>query len=241
MEVMLDTSQFEFAAGNAVRPVLLQDASLPDLPGILGSCTMLAFDKRLFIACTRHQIGVRFGQEDQIKMSASPLFVSHTSSGILENIPVTKCLFSTASHEEEHADVLLFETTTAMAKQTSELRHFYPLSTFWKGERLHSLAIGCPSAKRILEYEPLRVEFVTEAFACSFDQSFKSASQFVRRFEFAQLPSRNLDGFSGGAVFSAVKTSTGIQHIFDGIITRAGEGSIYVVDSGFVFGLALRS
>jgi hypothetical protein len=241
MKAILDTTQFEFAAGNAVRPVLFQTKELPEYPGILGSCTMLALNNRFFIACTRHQLSIEHGKEDRIESSASPLFVSHTNSGCLANIPVEKCFFSTSSTEEEHADILLFETSIARATEALELCRFFPLSTFWTGPRLHSLAIGCPTESRSLEYEPFRVVFITEAITCNIDQSFNSACKFVKRFEFYQFLDRNLDGISGGAVFSAIQTSTGIQHIFDGVITRAANGSIYVVDSSFIYGLALRS
>jgi hypothetical protein len=43
-----------------------------------------------------------------------------------------------------------------------------------------------------------------------------------------------MDGFSGGSTFSMIGEVGSFEVVFDGIIVRAGNGSLYVVDADFL-------
>jgi hypothetical protein len=227
---------FEFPALSAVRPAMMIDQSMPEFPGLRGSCTLLTINKKYYVVCTGHQFG--FHSNGQLNQDSifEPLFVSHHGDNSLNFIAVRACYIATDGGNEEYHDILIFET-----KSTDEIKNFFPLENFRSDQRLQSLMIGCPLTHCAITCDPISVSFTTQGVVCTLDHEFESNSRFLKRFTFDHNVAENPNGFSGGAVFSLFEDGVGRASVcFDGIVTRAGNGNAYVVDANFLFGLASR-
>ena len=231
---------YRFPALEAVRPVMLQNKSSPEYPGVLGSCTMMEFSEKYFIACTRHQLEISQGSEIELNRKSSPLFMTRYVGSQLINIPVVACYFATDLGEEEYHDILLFSVEREKANELGESQYFFPLSALSNSTKGQSLLVGCPSSKQTVNYEPLDITFTTQAVVCRLDQEYHTSSKYLKRYIYDPQKATELDGFSGGAVFSTGLTEGENGTALDGIVTRAGNGFVHVVDANFLIGLAAK-
>jgi hypothetical protein len=219
---------------NSIRPVVLQYKNYPDLIRVVGSCTMIRRNAKNFIVCTRHQLEVEVGAESKLNDSCSPLFISHTNSGELRSIPVESCVFATDPEIQELHDILIFKVIEDNLDNLEERSSFYPIEKLPVGNLLGSFFVGCPSKLLEISYNPLDVLFKTAVYVCA--HNAEAVSQVIHFDQYSYDPTKtiSLDGFSGGAVFSAYETSAGPQVFFSGIITRGGNGFVYVIDANYV-------
>jgi hypothetical protein len=219
---------------NSIRPVVLQDKNYPDFIGVVGSCTMVRRNAKNFIVCTRHQLEVEVGAEGKINDSCSPLFISHTTSGELRSIPVESCVVATDPEIQELHDILIFKVIDEHLDNLEERSWFYPIEELPVGNLLGSFFVGYPSELIEISYEPLNVLFKTLVYDCAHGVETVSTEKHFNRYSYDPKKTVNLDGFSGGAVFSAYETSAGPQVFLSGIITRGGNGFVYVIDANYV-------
>jgi hypothetical protein len=219
---------------NSIRPVVLQDKKYPEYIGVVGASTMISRNAKCFIVCTRHQLSLTAGAEGKLSNYSSPLFISHTNSGQLRSIPVESCLFATDPVIQELHDILIFRAVDEYIDSLEERPWFYPLNELPVGNRLGSFFIGCPSASLEISYDPLDVLFKTVLYACDHEVAAVSQEKHLDKYSYALEKAISLDGFSGGAVFSAHETPSGPKVFLSGIITRGGNGSIYAIDANYV-------
>lgn len=215
---------------NSIRPVVLQDKNHPDYIGVVGSSTMIRRNAKNYVVCTRHQLTLSVGTENKLNDSSSPLFISHTDSGELRSIPVESCVFATDPERQELHDILVFK----VAEEHLDSLWFYPLVELPTGNRLGSFFIGCPSELLEISYEPLNVLFRTVVYVCAHDAEAVLQEKHFNRYSYDPKKAINLDGFSGGAMFSGYETSDGPQVFLSGIITRGGNGFVHVIDANYV-------
>jgi hypothetical protein len=232
---------YEFPALTAVRPLMLVNQSAPDYPGLRGSSTLLTINSKYFIACTGHQFGLAVGDEAINSAGLSPLFVSHREDKSLEVFALQSCHIATDGGHDEYHDIRIFEADDKTVIALNEATDFFQLERFENERRTQSLMIGCPQQYCSMTYDPISVSFATQGVVCEFDQEFNSNSRFLRRFKYVPGGAANVDGFSGGAIFSLFEGGAEMAKVrFDGIVTRAGNGFVYVVDANFLLGLARR-
>ena len=229
----------EKLAAQSVRLVTLEDKDHPEYLGYRGSCTLVKNGTDNFIACTRHQLGLEVGQSPDVKTLRTLRFVSQTDSDILKNIPTDNCLFVENNEDEEYHDILLFHVPNDHPTFLPERPNFFPLQNFSLVERQASWIVGCPTDKMLVKYEPQSVHIVTHMFDCAFNVSFKSNAQHFKQVTYDKNKS-NMDGFSGGAVFSFFDGENGWEIVFDGIIVRAGNGVAHIVDASFILQAAKK-
>ena len=84
-----------------------------------------------------------------------------------------------------------------------------------------------------MSYKPQHVTIVGQLFDCKFDNQFRSHSQYFKRFTY-ETRFTELDGFSGGAVFSLIGNIDDYKIVLEGIILRAGNGFAHIIDSNFL-------
>lgn len=218
---------------DSVRLVTMEDSAHPEYLGYRGSCTLVKNGTENFITCTRHQIGLKKGETPDTRTLESLRFVSHINSNFAKNIPSNNCLFVADSEEEEIHDILLFHVPTDHKEFLPERSNFFPLQKFSLLDRHASWIVGCPTLLTEVKYDPLSIHCVTQMIGCTFNPNFKTNARSFKQVTYDKLKA-DMDGFSGGAVFSLVEGEQGWEIVFDGIVVRAGNGVAHFVDSSFI-------
>jgi hypothetical protein len=198
-----------------------------------GSCTLLAYRGRPFIVATRHQLGIPAGVKPDTEYFDMLRF-SRTSGDHLGNIPVDACAFETTNCEEVYHDLLFFKVHASWNELSAERPYFFPINTFTDGDRRISYFYGHPSSRNVISYDPsLHAHVATALIDGYLDRDFTSQAEYYRRYRY-ERSDYEVDGFSGGAAFSLIESPIGWQIVLDGIIVRAGNGYLHIVDSTFL-------
>jgi hypothetical protein len=159
---------------------------------------------------------------------------SSSSGDRLRNIPVDACAFETTRSEEAFHDLLFFKVHTGWSELSAERPYFFPVDVFADADRRISYFYGHPSSRSIISYDPsLHAHVVTALIDGHLDQDFTSNAEYYRRYRYEQTD-YEVDGFSGGPAFSLIKSPSEWQIVLDGIIVRAGNGYLHIVDSTFL-------
>jgi hypothetical protein len=188
---------------------------------------------------TRHQLDIpRAAVPDTTVLDTIRI---SSGSGVLKNIPVKSCIFETSHPDEEYHDILVFEVADSWETQISDAPYFFPLEKFQITNRRVSYAVGYPTSSNSLGayYEifqpgqPSSLPLARAIMDCELDLTHQSSAAFFRRYNHSHN-SLDLDGYSGGAVFSLVGELGSFEMKFDGIIVRAGSDAIFVVDADYL-------
>ncbi len=68
---------------------------------------------------------------------------------------------------------------------------------------------------------------------CKIDNDFSSSVEYFRHYDGG--PSKySVDGFSGGPVLSLVGELGDLEVVLDGVVVRAGNAHIYIVDTDYI-------
>lgn len=226
-----------FVKASGIDDVLSESVRMVsfEFEGILGrsgSCTLFRVGNRDFVATTRHELLIGRGRAPTDKELESVRFVT-TQNGMVANIVVEQCIFERSSVDEEYHDVLVF-VVAAQAEQPRNDRHaFFPCHGFAPGIRRASMFIGYPTLDGVMDYEDNHVRLKKVTADCRYDESFRGNAQFHRRYSYEE-EDRHVDGFSGGAVFSLMGDKADYELVLDGLIVRAGNGNLHIVDSDFL-------
>ncbi len=232
-------SDIERTIAQSVRPVNLEYVGLTEYIGIKGSCTLLRSGKECFVACSRHQLKIPRGVQFDFSVLEHVRFASFVDDQHLTNVPVDNLLYVTNNPDEEFHDVLLFHVSSNWRDLHQERRHFFPIKKFVLCPREISWAVGYPTQHNRFTYEPQKLEAVSQMIQCAFDGEHRTAVKNFKRYSIMNKH-LELDGLSGGAVFSLVGELENFEIVFDGLIVRAGNGNAYVIDSSFLLQMAKR-
>lgn len=199
--------------------------------GRTGSCTLVATDDTYYVVTTRHELDIPSGvNPDSVKldnvMFCSPL-------GTLRNITVDRCYFETSNPDEEYHDLIFFRVSQQWSRLREERSSFFQLRSNDLPSPYACVAVGHPTDHEVIDYDGMIFNFRAATLTCRFDSQFRSKNAHYRRYEYGEK-GINLDGFSGGAVFSIVGEIDNMEAVLDGVIVRAGNGSIYAVSSQFI-------
>ncbi len=208
--------------------------------GRTGSATLVRCEGHDCVFMTRHQLDLK-PHEPPDEAILNTIRVS-SGQDRLRNIPLRNCVFHTSDTDEQFADILAFRAAETWQTQTADLPYFFPLARFHKGPRVLSFMVGYPTASNSLDeyhetfYETLEVGGVgkipmTRAIRdCVIDPAYTSHARNVRRYTLNR-PAGDLDGYSGGAVFSLIGTLGTHEIVLDGIIAMAKDDQVYIVDA----------
>ncbi len=211
-----------------------------DFPlGRTGSSTLVSFENRNYVVCTRHELGIKAGETPDIEILESIRIAS--SGETLRNIPIKNCIFASSHTDQEFHDLLIFETASDWDQKHLDAPFFMPINPFFKGKRHFSLFVGHPTLSIVMD-EYLESHSMNEtgiihikvAIAdCELVADYETNNDFYRRYK--NLGQRkSLDGFSGGAVFSLIGNTLDYEFVLDGIILRGGENDLYIVDADYL-------
>jgi hypothetical protein len=233
--IYLKPGAVEEHISRSVRMVVLEDNSNPEYVGRRGTCTLLRRDQNRFIVCTRHQLGIESGISPSSYILGTLRFTSLNNAEFLTNIPVVNCIFETGNSDQEYHDLLIFRVQESWGGISQEAPYFYPLEHFHcKTKRKYSWVTGCPTSESHFEYgTQKKAEIRTVILNCTFDTSFSSKNEHYRRYKYDQ-PGREMDGLSGGSIFSMKGDAGDFEVVFDGIVVRAGQGHIHIVDADYL-------
>lgn len=217
-----------------------------------GSATLVRYAGINYVIMTRHQLLIQKGMEPPEDIVTT----IRVSSGLdqLKNIPIQKCLYETSNPEEEYHDILIFEVASTWKNQEIDAPYFFPLGPFKKTKRITSLVVGYPSIGDVMEdyhdnfyskgeskenAEKGKIHLKRMIGDCVMDERFKSNAEYFRRY--IQNKSRpHMDGFSGGAIFSLIGEISNMEIVLDGIILRANEQYVHIVDVDYLMKAVTR-
>lgn len=204
-----------------------------------GSATLLSFNGKKFVVMTRHQLEMKPGETpDKEVLETVRIAAGHER---LSNILLQNCVFEVSNHDEEFHDLLIFETADDWKTKMADSPYFFPLASFARQRRQQSRLVGYPSLEGVIDqyHESFGVDPVGEInikrsiMDCDFDPSFTSSASHFRRYRHDH-PKAIMDGYSGGAIFSVVGELGNLEIVFDGIVVRAGQKDIYVIDADYL-------
>jgi hypothetical protein len=199
--------------------------------GRSGSCTLVAVGDSYYVVTTRHELDIPRGVAPEGVKLDNVMFCS--PHGTLRNIAVDRCYFETSNPDEEYHDLLLFHVSHSWSRLSEEKVSFFRVQGDASRSSHVCVAIGHPTDREVIDYDGNIFNFRTATLTCKLDAEFQSKNSHYRRYEYKEREV-NLDGFSGGAVFSIVGEVDEMEAVLDGIIVRAGAGSIYAVGSQFI-------
>jgi hypothetical protein len=205
-----------------------------------GSSTLVKFRSKDYVVFTRHQLDIPRGKapDDDV---LNTVRVSSAYEDHLRNIPLQNCFFDIGNPDEEFHDLFICHAAAHWRSKTIDAPHFFQIEPFAQTERHISWIVGYPTIDGVIdEYHetfepgvPGTINMKRVLMDCRLDHTFKSSASYYRRYTHTR-EGATMDGFSGGAVFSLIGNLDDLQIVLDGIVVRAGQKDIYVVDSNFL-------
>lgn len=225
-----------------VRSIIIEKENLEwaEFLGRTGSSTLVRIYGTNYICLARHEL-----------KDGRALEEVRISSGFdqkLENITFDSAIFPEGdwSKDEEFKDIMLLRAHRQSLDANPDYVHFFPVRSFDRDEIFASLIVACPFYTN--NFEICNESGKTKSFHettvvrdCVWDTDFRSNAKFVESFNYSQSEKFPEDGMSGGAVFSIVEKSEGLEVFLHGIIVRASSGKLKVVSSDFLLNLREKS
>ena len=213
--------------------MLHDDISELSIPyGTSGTATLVKYKGKLYVLTTRHQLNIGKGEKPNPEY-LSNIFVPSTQ-GTLTNIPISECRFETSSLDEDYHDILFFSVKCGWEKEKVESFRFFEIGDFSDLPRIKSLAVGFPiNGPDFIDYEKNEINFANLTMSCDLNSDFKTNSKHLIKYTY-DSDFDNLNGFSGGAIFSLIGEIGSTEMVFDGIIIRGGNGNIYAIDADYI-------
>ena len=220
--------------------MVLHEADDRGLPlGRAGSSTLVRYAGDNYVVSTRHQLGIRSGNEppkdilDTIRISSG--------AGRLTNIPLKHCIYEISNPDQEYHDLLVFGVADTWKNQCADNPFFFPLAPFSRTKRVKSFLVGYPTVNGVMDeyletFSPKQVGeiHIKRAIAdCDIDLKYVSSADYFKRYLHTKHRP-TVDGYSGGAVFSLIGELESLEIVLDGIVVRAGARHIYIVDVDYL-------
>lgn len=204
-----------------------------------GSATLVRYAGASYVIATRHQLRIQRANEPPMEI----LDTIRISSGVgrLTNIPLNRCIYETSNPDQEYHDILVFQVANTRESQGSDSPYFFPLAPFSHTDRVKSFFVGYPTIDGAMdEYfetfsrgEAGEIHIKRSIADCDIDHGFVTSAEYFRRY----LHSKNrpnVNGYSGGAMFSLIGEPNNLEIVLDGIVVRAGAQHIHIVDVDYL-------
>lgn len=228
--------EIERITGKMVRPIASEYVSDEPTLGLTGTGTLLQTRTKQFVACTRHQLQLpKDNRFDETYLSH--VRVTSYENELLKNIPVNEVRFVTDNREEEFADLILLKVAQDWPGLSKEIPYFAQIMPTPKLARRKSWIVGFPSSQNKIDIESKKFNSVCRISGCRFDPEFKTHNRHFWRFKL-EKDEQDLDGYSGGAVFTLFGDLSDLEVHFDGLITRAKNGFVHVISPSIISSLA---
>jgi hypothetical protein len=228
--------EIERITSRMVRPIANEYVADEPTLGLIGTGTLLQTTKMQFVACTRHQLGLPNGGSFKEAHLAHVRVTSYEDEA-LKNIPIDGVRFVTDNTDEEFSDLILLKVAQDWPGLAKEIPYFAQLGSAPRSTRRKSWLIGFPSNQNQIDMENKKFNSVCRIVGCELDESFRTHSRSFRRFKFKK-PEEDLDGYSGGAIFSMFGEIEEMEVRFDGLVTRGGSEFVHVISPSIIARLA---
>lgn len=204
-----------------------------------GSSTLVGFADRRFVVLTRHQFDLPPGSD--LPADILETIRIGTGDGRLANIPLQRCIFEENNPDEEYHDILIFEAAESWESAAIDRPFFHPLAPFSHQPRRASFLVGYPTLpnvmdeylERYFERKEGNINIKRVISDCEIDFGYQTKASYLRRYRHDR-EGKIIDGYSGGAIFSLIRGFNGFEMILDGIVVRAGENYVYIVDVDYL-------
>ena len=219
-----------------VRPLASEYVEGEPILGLIGSSTLLRAKDQLFAACTRHQLQLQTTAKFD-ESHVAHIRVTSYEKNTLTNIPLDGVQFVADNLDEAFSDLLLFRVAADWDALNQERVYFTLLRKPLSKKRTKSWIVGFPSNQNHLDMDAKNYSSVCRVVGCQYDPSYRTNNRHFRRFKLDRLE-KNLDGYSGGAVFTLFGETGAHEIIFDGLIIRGGENYVYAIAPEIISRLA---
>lgn len=231
------------------RSVRLLSSAIPDANnetfdgyfGLNGSVTLVQYKRRRFAICTRHQVNSKrdapLSSDDLESLVITSVRAKNPVTGVhkMGHVPFARCHFDNEAKDEEFADLLFLEVLNSYEGIEFDEQYFFkfgPPEGLLKG----MVAIGNPLANNSVSYDDRghsMVNIFSKSFNCSEDINFTSTALYFKKYTYDEkIP--DINGFSGGGVFSFRETQLNTETYLEAIILRGGQGSLYGISSEYL-------
>jgi len=226
-----------------VRPVVSEDSD-PEMLGFVGlsgSASLIKINCQKMICMTRHQLGSDLKFDDALM----GVRIVTGESGRLDNIPFDRAILSVGNGDEEHEDIFVIMPDESDSSIPRDSPYYFNIRKIVPNDSSARFCfVGYPIIPKnyILDGEgkAVKLHSIVVVKDCHLDTGFSSKSKYFNRYIFEQdskWDSIPLNGLSGGSVFGLIKIDIGYEFFHAGIITRAGNGYIYSVNSNYLLAI----
>lgn len=200
-----------------------------------GSATLVRSADKRYVICTGQQVG--HGKSDMGLSESLVVSGVRRASDVpgingVGDIPIVKCQVVTDAGDGGCGKLFVLEVADRYDGMENDLSHFIDLDEDESGEVERSVAIGNLTTRNSNSSDREGVNIRSFSMYCYEDLKFTSSAQFLRQYTY--IGPDDLDGVSGGAVFSLRKASRGLCARFEGIVTRGGSGFLHVISADYL-------
>lgn len=200
--------------------------------GVIGSCVPILYDKNYYLICTRHQIKGRDPQDVGLLDKNGYEFCS--SAGIV---------FYPAINEVELHDLVILKFTQACNDRPEMKERFFPVRyppDTRSNDLLFFIASGFPSKEQDYGFadNENRLGFKRLALVCCLaERDRQPTDETLLCLKTIEESRYDPDGMSGGAVFGIQMVNNIPCAFLHGMMTRAGNGNVYLLKIGHILNL----
>ncbi|MBO6763884.1 hypothetical protein [Maricaulis sp.] len=216
-----------------VRPFILETTDPLPLVGRVGTTTLVSHQGSKYAVATRHQLSVN-GGVNLTEEDVDAVRIGAKEGGRLINLPVNKCVFETGNPDEAFHELVFFCVDEKFPQVSRDSYYFANLSKIDSGKYLKSVAYGLPHLNEQVDYDNSHLKIHIQEIWCEYDANFKTHNRNFRKLNIINPEGKFYDGMSGGAVFSFYRHQKEFLVLLDGVIVRAGNGQIYIVDTEYL-------
>jgi hypothetical protein len=214
--------------GRYVRALIFENNTPEYLYSRSGSCTLISFKGNRYCFLTKHQVA-------DFDLNNAKI-VKGSSGG--DVFPLDTRWDVTPENEEEYEDLCTMRVSPSAAHSFE----FFSLSPTETPSILNTkmlIAVGCPTSLSVINYEPNSIHIVTVTMPAQYEGASRNAAhlhtmKLTSNKDSPDFSQFDLDGLSGGAVFSLDGELRGYECNFRGIIVRGGNGFVHFIDAEFV-------
>lgn len=231
--VFIPASSLQETLSNYTLPLLVDNNDPIYKFGLIGSCIPIFFDDDYYIICTRHQIKNRNPEDVGLLDKDGYKFCS--SSGIV--------FYEDIYNEVDLHDLVILKYTQACHSRPEMKERFFPVRYPPEAraeDLLFFIASGFPSKEQDYGFadNENRLGFKKLALICSLaEKNEQPTDETLLCIKTIGDSKCDPNGMSGGAVFGVQMVNNIPRAFLHGMITRAGNGYVRFLKTGYILNL----
>lgn len=230
------SNEADLICAKSVRKLVTKAVDLDEFLGEAGSVTLVEVNGKKLAFFTLHQLNLTNKFIDRELLEN--VLIPSLSTGEFRNIPMNSLHHCLDENDEEYLDIIALEADDSFDVVKKESCYFYPLQNYGNKKVHQYFYVGYPILEDNIQLNSYggttEIRNRGSIRSCYFDPNFQSAAKHFQRFTLdpSDYP---MNGISGGAVFALIENSMNdFEVVLKGIITRANENFLHIIDSEFI-------